>query len=338
VTAFGDWALAWGWRDGRAVAWRLEPEGDGYRLAELAEAPPSLDAVARADDRLVGWWDGGWHSLSMGDGVLLAAVGDVMLGRAIGPRLVRHGAAWPWQGIAEPLARADLRFANLECVVTDAAGAATGGLALRADPGPAVAALRAGGFDLLSVANNHSLDFGAAGLRATLDQLTKLGAAAVGLSQAGRPVPRVVTRGGLRIAFVGYTSWPASEPGLAVLDEARLAGELSTAEAGADLLVVSVHWGDEYARRPSARQVALARRMVDAGADLVLGHGAHVAQPVEVYRGRPIAYSLGNAVFDRDDRRFSSGLLLLARLRRGGVTVEQALPLAIVEGRAMPRP
>ncbi|HAZ64828.1 MAG TPA: capsular biosynthesis protein, partial [Armatimonadetes bacterium] len=84
-----------------------------------------------------------------------------------------------------------------------------------------------------------------------------------------------------------------------------------------DCLVVSLHWGQEYQARPSARQQRLGRAAIDAGADLVLGHHPHVAQPIETYRGKPIVYSLGNAIFDREgSARWSNGLVVRLELGR----------------------
>lgn len=115
-----------------------------------------------------------------------------------------------------------------------------------------------------------------------------------------------------------------------------LATELKAAKAGADLLVVSVHWGREYAATPTPAQRRIAHLAIDAGADLVLGHHPHVAQPVETYRNRPIFYSLGNCIFDKSGDHQGNGQLALIRLSKSGVTIEQQVPLQINDARPAP--
>jgi poly-gamma-glutamate synthesis protein (capsule biosynthesis protein) len=277
--------------------------------------------------------------------VLLAAVGDVMVSRTVPGRLTAHGPAWAWAKIAPALAEGDLRFCNLECAVTRGGVPVPKRYSFRADPGMTKRALAAGGFGIVSLANNHTYDFGRAGLGSTLAfaEGAGLAAAGAGTGRARAVAPRVVTCRGLKIAFVAYTRWtpegylPADDgPALATLDEGTLAAELRAAKRGADLLVVSLHWGQEYARTPSAAQRRLAHAAIDAGADLILGHHPHVAQPVEVYRGRPIVYSLGNCLFDNTDGRECTGLLVLVRLARGRVTVARQVPLRVVDARAVP--
>jgi len=274
--------------------------------------------------------------------VTLAAVGDVMLGRGVPARIAAHGPAWPWAALAPELARADLRFCNLECAVT------AGGLRIpkpysfRADPAMAAEVLRAGGFDVAALANNHTYDYGRPGLADTITAMAQLGIAApgAGRGRAGAVAPQRVTRNGLTLAFVAYTVWPPegylpSEEGasVAMYDEATFAEELRAAHREADLLIVSLHWGKEYSPGFTPAQQRLAHRAIDAGADLILGHHPHVTQPVEVYQGRPILYSLGNCLFDRTDARYSTGALALVRLTRDAVAVERLIPFVLDDAR-----
>ena len=278
--------------------------------------------------------------------VLLAAVGDVMLGRTVAPRITAHGPAWAWEQIDPFLLQADLRFCNLECPLTEGGQPVPKRYSFRADPEQAGKVLQAGGFHVAALANNHTYDYGRPGLSATLAHVEALGIAApgAGKGRAGAIAPRLLTVNGLRIAFVAYSWWwpegylPQDDgASLATLDEATLADELRAAKVGADLLVVSIHWGKEYSRVPTDGQRRVARLAIDAGADLILGHHPHVAQPVEIYQQRPIAYSLGNCLFDRSDARMSNGLLLLVRLAPGKVTVEQQVTLKIEDARPVPQ-
>ena len=258
----------------------------------------------------------------------LLFAGDVML--ADGPgRLIAAGGD-PLAPFAGLLARADYRIGNLECAV------ARGGTAdpekiysFRADP----AALRVlqGRFDALSVANNHAGDFGRAAFVETLEHVAAAGIAAFGggrnLAEAHRPL--WIARKGLKIAVLGYNEFLPRRfeagpdwPGLAWSEDDLVVDAIRAARAaGADLVIPFMHWGWEFEPRAGERQRRLARRMIDAGADAVVGGHPHVVQDVETYRGKPVIYSLGNFVFDGfDEPEGRLGWVLVLELERGGVT------------------
>ncbi|MHB9131249.1 MAG: CapA family protein [Armatimonadota bacterium] len=278
--------------------------------------------------------------------VLLAAVGDVMLSRTVPGRITAHGPAWPWEKIAPLLAKADLRFCNLECAVTEGGLKIPKQYSFRADPAMMAKVLAAGGFNIVSLANNHTYDYGRAGLADTLAAMERLHIATPGADtgRAGAIAPHIVEYNGLKISFVAYTWWTPegylpsdTAAALATLDETTLAEELRQAKIGADLLVVSIHWGKEYAPEPGEGQRRVAHAAIDAGADLVLGHHPHVRQEVETYRDRPIIYSLGNCLFDRTNANVPNGEVALVRLTPGRVVVEQLVPFNIKDARPVPR-
>lgn len=238
----------------------------------------------------------------------LVFAGDVML--ADGPgRLIAAGGD-PLASFARVLADADYRIANLECAVS------SGGTALpnkrytfRADP--RVTAVLKGRFDAVGVANNHSGDFGK---EAFLDTIAHLDGAGIGHFGGGRNLaeahaPLWIARKGLRIAVLGYNEFKprsfeagAAHPGIAWSEDAQVIADIRAARrAGADIVIPFMHWGWEYEEAPSLRQRELARQMIDAGADVVVGGHPHVVQNAELYRGRLIVYSLGNFVFDGFD-------------------------------------
>ena len=220
----------------------------------------------------------------------LALGGDVMLGRGVAQSLdgdwqAAFAQVRPW------LAGADLAFANLESPLTTMPHLA-GGYDLRAAPG-SVAALRLAGFDLLSLANNHSLDAGASGRAETLATLNAAGIAGVVEHNAGA----LVSRGGPH-PTLGYQLLAVDDT-VAPLDVETAGRAVAAAAQQAELVVVSVHWGGEYQAAPSPRQRAIAKALAQAGADLVVGHGPHVLQPVEWEGETLVAYSLGNLLFDQ---------------------------------------
>jgi len=259
--------------------------------------------------------------------VAIVFVGDVMLDDGPG-RVVARGRD-PFAAFASHLAAADLRVANLECVV------ARGGTVEPAKPWtfrahPRVLRPLAKHFDVVSLANNHSGDFGPAAFAEMLGRLDRHGIAWFGgghdLAEAHRP--RVIERNGLRIALLGYDEFfPRSfeaqpdTPGVAWSEDDQVVRDIEEARrAGADLVIPFMHWGWEHEVTASARQRHLARLMIDAGADAVIGGHPHVVQDVEIHRGRPIVYSLGNFVFDGFDAPINNtGWLLHLDVDREGV-------------------
>ena len=278
----------------------------------------------------------------------LALCGDVMLGRLVDRAVRERGPAYPWGDTLPLLRSADVRLINLECVI------ATGGL-----PWPektfhfragveAVDALRCAGIDYVSLANNHVLDFQAPALLELLDHLTRAGIAHAGagrtLAEAARPA--LLEARGLRIGVVAVTDydgeWSAEphRPGVhhvpITLDPAGLgrvqAGVARARDAGADLVIVSAHWGPNMRPRPPAHFRAFARAVLDSGAHLFHGHSAHVFQGVEASAGRVILYDTGDFVDDYavdPALRNDQGLLFLASVAPGRVLSLEAVPVRI---------
>lgn len=264
-----------------------------------------------------------------------------MLSRGVAARLRRHGPDYPFAEVAAYLHGADIVFGNLECTLLAGAPVARGSLTFRADPGEA-AALRAAGFSILSLANNHSPNYGPGGLRATFAALRAAGLAYAGAGANARAAraPVVLSRGGIRFAFLAYTEGdivPADyaaardRAGVAFMNRAALPRDIAAARAAADVVIVSMHAGREYQPRPDARQISFAHAAIDAGADLVLGHHPHVVQTMEWYRGKPIFYSLGNFIFDQTwSRATQLGMSVELTFSRAGLVGWSPHPVRIV--------
>jgi poly-gamma-glutamate synthesis protein (capsule biosynthesis protein) len=271
---------------------------------------------------------GCWLLGAAAEPVRLVFVGDVMLDDGPG-RLIAAGGD-PLAPFDRELRDADYTIGNLECPI------ALGGKPLdskifsfRAHPD----ALRvlAGRFDALSVANNHAGDFGKEAFMETLDRVGRAGIAAFGGGRdlAAAHAPLWIERKGLKIAVLGYTEFKprifeagADTPGVAWSEDDHVVDDIRAARAaGADIVIPFMHWGWERETEPSARQRRLARLAIDAGADAVVGGHPHVTQGAEIYRGRPIIYSLGNFVFDGFDLPAARvGWLLRMNVERGGVS------------------
>jgi len=226
--------------------------------------------------------------------VTLMAVGDVMLGRAVNARSVRMGDfTYPFIHVSDYLSSADLVLINLESPIVPDCPVVTDGMKFCSPPG-SVAGLTAAHVALANLANNHTLNYGPAGLASTAGLLNQAGISPLGL---GHPVIRQVAA--TRIGFLGYNHVGAPQSGIAWADPKTLASDIAALRPQVDHLVVSFHWGLEYTSAPTSHQVSLAHVAVDAGADAVLGHHPHWTQTVEHYSGKPIVYSLGNFVFDQ---------------------------------------
>lgn len=286
---------------------------------------------------------------SAGRTVTLAVVGDINLGRGVGDVIARRGLDYPMAAVAARLGRADLAFASLESPLGVKGSPLPGkGSLLRARP-ETVAALRQAGIDGVTVASNHIFDYGAENFLETLSILKENGIPFTGggadLAAARRPL--VLEAGGLRVAFLGYSRFAddvwsrespiraragEASPGVAPLDERMIAEDVARARREADRVAVALHWGEENVNHPAEAQRRLAHRLVDAGADLVLGFHPHAVQGLERYKGALIAYSLGNFVFDLDKEINRESMILEIRLGREGVVGYEAVPVMITDG------
>ena len=276
--------------------------------------------------------------------VRIAWVGDVML--ADGPgRLIGRGGD-PFKPFAKLLASADLRLANLECVIAE------GGKEIPGKPWtfrakPSVLPLLKRHVDAVSLANNHSGDYGRSAFVEMLGRLEAAGLPYFGggrdLRQAHRPL--IIERKGIRIALLGYDefmprSFEAGDDyaGVAWSEDQQVLWDIRQARLQADLVIPFMHWGQEHESTANARQRQLARLMIDAGADAVVGTHPHVVQDTETYKGKPIVYSLGNCVFDGfDNPDNNTGAVLWMDVTKQGVS-NWRMQTAIIDRNGTPHP
>lgn len=280
------------------------------------------------------------------------ALGDVMLGWQVGRKIVRKGPAAPWSGVKSYLDQADLVVANLECVISDHGEPWPTKLIHLRTPLAAADSLVAGGIDIVSVANNHALDFGAAAFEDTLVRLDDhgIGYAGGGADEATAHSPLVVEENGLRIAFLGYVmpfssrttfntrEWEAgpNRPGVAIGTPAAVRRDVELARATVDIVVVMIHGGVEYRRSPKASQRELAAAAINAGASLVLGHHPHVLQGYMSRGSTLVAFSLGNFLFARFNGAANDSAILDVTVTAAGVTSFDWFPVVLEGG--IPRP
>ena len=249
------------------------------------------------------------------DTLRLLAVGDMNLGRRVAAEHLAQGdTLYPFRALLDTLRRADILFGNLESpIAPDDHPTETAGMVFTA-PRSAARALAAAGFDVVSTANNHAWDGGRAGVAETMRRLSRAGVSFVGMG-FGRPMaeqPVIVRKNGWRVAFFAVTqAWIAAPDSFfrhagaeyVAWGDARWiypAIRRLKQRGRADVVVVSVHGGVEYADAPPASYRAFLEGLVDAGADLVLAHHPHVLQPVLWRGGKPIVPSLGNFIFHQE--------------------------------------
>ena len=278
----------------------------------------------------------------------LFVAGDIMLSRNVDATMKKQkDFSYPYTAIQAHLDSADIRFANLETPLTKGKPVKTGSFTFRADSENA-AALKKAGFDILSLANNHTMNFGSKGMKDTLLALDNAGIAHSGagmnFDEAHRPA--YITKNGITVAFLSYndpsvvpTSYfaDAKNAGTALMDIPQLKKDITTAKQNADLVFVSMHAGIEYTGIPNTFQKNFARAAIDAGADLIIGHHPHTVQIVEKYKGKTIIYSLGNFIFDQMfSRETREGMTAMIHFNKTGVTNIEYTPI-LIENYAQPR-
>lgn len=257
--------------------------------------------------------------------------GDMMLDRNVARRAAGDGASLV-AGVQSLAQEADAVVVNLEgTITTNESIAQRDNKILRFTFAPEVArgALTALGVDAVSLANNHALDFYAAGYSTTQEYVTSWGIAPFGHPLNSKDLSTTLVVNTLRLCLVGYHE--LYDP-----STATTIAEITRLRPLCDKIVVMTHWGPEYEPLPAASQVAEGRAFIDAGADLVVGMHPHVVQPVEVYNGRVIAYSLGNFIFDQDFSWETEHGIALKVVFAEGETRITVVPLAIRESRPEP--
>lgn len=257
--------------------------------------------------------------------VVIQAAGDVMLGGRWEQQIAQNSYFHPFGRIVSELKKGDVTLINLEAPLTSRGHEFTEKkYRFRVNP-QASAALKKAGITTVTLANNHSMDYGGQGLLDTLQQLDKVGIGYVGAGEnlaAARKALLYDIRG-TKVAVLGYSLtlpqefWAGEKrAGTAPLLEKLVKEDIGAARKQAPIVIVTAHWGEEGKTRLREYQPRLARMMIDAGADAVIGHHPHILQGIERYKRGIIFYSLGNFAFAHKSR--IADRTLLVRLRFDG--------------------
>ncbi|NNE66970.1 MAG: hypothetical protein HKN33_10440 [Pyrinomonadaceae bacterium] len=275
--------------------------------------------------------------------VELVAVGDVFFDRGVRTKIEQYGVGYPFEKVGDMLSTADVAFANLENPIAEDCDPAQKKYQFRASPRHATS-IRNAGLDVVSIANNHTLDCGRKGLIQTIEflDLNEISYAGVYHPDGGGSGVAKIRKNGISIGFAAFTAIPTIPgkipgPELLRAEPSEVTRALKALRAEVDVVVASIHWGTEYSSSPTKRQRSLAHVAAEAGADLVLGHHPHVLQGFETLttdKGRKalIAYSLGNFVFDsptRVNKLLKESLVLKLKLTEYGVSEAEIIPVKI---------
>src|SRR3990172_952602 len=236
-------------------------------------------------------------------------------------------------GLWKPGGDCDIFMVNLEHPVTTLVEKVEKKYNFKMNPA-AIGTLKSGGVSLVNCANNHVFDYGLQGIEETMRNLDSAGVKFVGIGKdlRGARTPVILETKGRRIGFLGYygggeDAGKATRPGFAPRFERYIIEDVRSLRKKADFVVVNFHWGTERAPEPVQWQVRLAHRVIEAGADLIVGHHPHVLQGIEQYQGKHIAYSLGNFVFGGNTQHtYETGVL---KVTLGDSVVVQLLPVTV---------
>jgi poly-gamma-glutamate capsule biosynthesis protein CapA/YwtB (metallophosphatase superfamily) len=300
--------------------------GSASRPAESSPTgPPTPSVTSRDPER---------HT------VLIHATGDVSLDPSYIPALAANGYGWAWSGLGGLFRRDDLTIINHECPSTDIAQPIPKTFNFRCDPDALPAARRAG-VDVANLANNHAYDQGPEGLLDSIRNMRAAGISPVGAGRTERAAerPALFEIGGWKVAVLGFgevldplgqTAGP-DKPGTATGHSLPLKlRAIKAADRISDVVIVIIHWGVELDTAPEPYQVREGHAMIDAGADVIVGHHAHRLQPMSVYRGRPIFWGLGNFVWPAFSVEGSTTAVAEVRLTPDGRFHGRFLPARIV--------
>jgi len=265
--------------------------------------------------------------------IRLIAVGDICLQTKNGEH--------PFQKVSQAFYGKDILFANLETVLSNQGKEAEKAVQLYTSPDK-VKYLKESGFDVLNIANNHIMDLGSQGFHEMLEvlnrnSLTFIGAGNMRFSQSRA----IVERNGIKVGFLGYSEggYRKSAEGIFInrIDEDKIIEDIRRLTSQCNAIVISLHWGIEKVFYPSPKQVKFARRLIDSGATVILGHHPHVLQGIERYKSGLIAYSLGNFQFvvvpdecsGERTKRTNESIILSLDICKDGLVGHHIIPVKI---------
>lgn len=279
--------------------------------------------------------------------VMLSFTGDILLDRDVGRKILQNGNKYPYEYVKEILNKSDIVYGNLECPLLNK-GTPTikrRELIFKGEVSNSTA-LKEAGYSILNLANNHAMDYGSGGLLSVINALkdSSIMPLGGGTDNKSSHTPVFIIKKGIKVGFLGYSIFPPegyvfleNKPDIARFSNSITAEDIKQAKAQCDFLVVTFHWGKEFSHFPSDLQKEMAHLAIDSGCDMVVGHHPHVLQGIERYKGKPIFYSLGNFVFDKQiPPGTDESIILNIRINRNGIVDSEIIPVKIKNCQPMP--
>lgn len=259
--------------------------------------------------------------------VKLIAVGDICL--------QTKNNVHPFKNVEQAFKDKDILFGNLETVLSDKGKKVEKAVLLYTFP-KKVEYLKDARFDILNVANNHIMDLGPEGFTETLEVLNQSDLKFIGAGNRKFNQPYIIIeRKGIKFGFLGYCEYGfkncKEDLFINKVDENDITKQIKNLKLKFDIIIISLHWGNENVFYPSLAQIKLARNLIDAGAILVLGHHPHVVQGIERYKNGLIVYSLGNFQFVTDGEKNKKSIILSIEISKNGVEDYKIIPVKINE-------
>lgn len=278
-----------------------------------------------------------WSSVISAKELTILTVGDFLLANAVEKRIEQYGVDYPFIKLESEFNRHDLVLVNLETPVTTRGVAhKTKKWVFRTKPDNA-AYLAKLNIHYVSLANNHLMDFGPIGINDTTAYAKSMGlkysGAGNNLEEARRPA--VLHKNGYTVYVLSYCERPpydmyATEksPGIAPLDVEMIKADIAAVKKDDNIVLVALHWGIERTSYPRNDQITTAHAIIDSGADAIIGHHPHVPQGIEVYKRKPIVYSLGNAVCGFYNKEYTENILVNLKYSDSRLSQLEIIPIA----------
>lgn len=281
--------------------------------------------------------------------VSISIVGDILMDSSVRAQINKNGIEYPWEMVKKYFQNDDITIGNLETSIT------TRGTKwedkqfnFRSDPNN-LKAMKEAGIDVLGLANNHTLDYGYEGLLDTLSYLDKndIKRAGGGKNKQEAIEGAIIEKNGLKIGVLSFSrvvpdvKWYATDkrPGIVGAYDPHISEVIVRIEEmkkEADIVILSIHWGAELSATPRKQEMDLGKKLIDAGADIIMGHHPHVLQGVEIYKGKPIFYSLGNFVFGTKNELTSNTMIGQINFIDKDIDNIKIIPCSIIGGRPIP--
>lgn len=278
--------------------------------------------------------------------IILSIAGDVMMDSSVRSQVNKHGYDYPWEMVKEHFQKSHLGIVNLETSITrrgtkwpDKA------FNFRSDP-KNLNPMKEAGVDVVTLANNHILDYGNQGFIDTLDHLKRrsIPYAGGGRNKAEALEGTIIEKEGVKIGVLSFSRvvpdvrWYATNkrPGIVGAYDCctqDMMKRIKEMKEEVDILVLSLHWGVERSTKPRKQEIAVAKNAIDAGADVIMGHHPHVLQGIEIYKDKPIFYSLGNFVFGGRDKLTRTTMIGQINIKDKQIHSVEIIPCKIVNGR-----